>query len=217
MKTAPPSALGGLFAKDRFVVDLEAGTVTCPAGNTVVISLWPSGAGAAHFGPACAACALREACTRAKDGRTIYRFCSPRAHPGSAGALRGPRFRLRLPRHPAQSRAKTRPPGQAAPRGQEGASARRCDSSCNCLGCEVGFACNGECPKNRFTSAPDGEPGLNYLCKGDKMFFGHIGGVMALMADLLRQGRFADEVWTSLLILNATAHAHAGVSDLLGS
>ncbi len=71
VKTAPPSAPGGLFAKDRFVVDLEAGTVTCPAGNTVVISVWPSGAGAAHFGPACAACPLREACTTAKDGRTI--------------------------------------------------------------------------------------------------------------------------------------------------
>ncbi len=71
VKTAPPSAPGGLFAKDRFVVDLDPGTVTCPAGNTVAISFWPSGAGAAHFGHACAACPLREACTTAKDGRTI--------------------------------------------------------------------------------------------------------------------------------------------------
>ena len=35
-----------------------------------------------------------------------------------------------------------------------------------CLDCEVLFACRGECPKNRFTLAPDGEPGLNYLCRG---------------------------------------------------
>ena len=63
-----------------------------------------------------------------------------------------------------------------------------------CLECEVRFACNGECPKNRFTLTPDGDPGLNYLCSGYKLFFGHIGGPMKLMADLLRQGRFADEV-----------------------
>jgi Transposase DDE domain/Transposase domain (DUF772) len=71
VKTAPPSAPGGLFAKDRFVIDLAAGTVTCPAGNTAVISFWPSGTGSAHFGQACAACPLREACTTAKDGRTV--------------------------------------------------------------------------------------------------------------------------------------------------
>ena len=51
------------------------------------------------------------------------------------------------------------------------------------------FACNGECPKNRFTLTPDGEPGLNYLCAGYKAFFTHIDGRMRLMADLLRAGR----------------------------
>ena len=56
------------------------------------------------------------------------------------------------------------------------------------------FACNGECPKNRFTLTPDGEPGLNYLCAGYKAFFTHIDGLMRIMADLLRQGRYADEV-----------------------
>ena len=48
------------------------------------------------------------------------------------------------------------------------------------------FACHGECPKNRFTLTPDGEPGLNYLCAGYKAFFTHIDGLMRLMADLLR-------------------------------
>jgi uncharacterized protein len=42
-----------------------------------------------------------------------------------------------------------------------------------CRSCEVRAWCNGECPKNRFVRAPDGEPGLNYLCAGYKRFFSH--------------------------------------------
>jgi uncharacterized protein len=42
-----------------------------------------------------------------------------------------------------------------------------------CLDCEVLSMCNGECPKNRFITAPDGEPRLNYLCSGYKIFFNH--------------------------------------------
>lgn len=63
-----------------------------------------------------------------------------------------------------------------------------------CVACDVRFACHGECPKNRFTVTPDGEPGLNYLCAGYKAFFTHVDGPMRLMADRLRRGGFADEV-----------------------
>ena len=63
-----------------------------------------------------------------------------------------------------------------------------------CRTCTVRFACNGECPKNRFTSTPDGEPGLNYLCAGYKTFFTHIDAAMRFMADRLRAGGYADEI-----------------------
>lgn len=63
-----------------------------------------------------------------------------------------------------------------------------------CRSCEVKFACNGECPKNRFLTAPDGEEGLNYLCAGYKAFFMHVDRPMKLMAGLLQRGRYAEEV-----------------------
>ena len=58
-----------------------------------------------------------------------------------------------------------------------------------CRTCDVRFACNGECPKHRFLTTPDGEPGLNYLCAGYKHFFHHIDPFMQFMAAELRAGR----------------------------
>ncbi len=58
-----------------------------------------------------------------------------------------------------------------------------------CRECEVRFACNGECPKHRFSRTPDGERGLNYLCAGYKKFFKHIDPCMRFMAAELREGR----------------------------
>ena len=63
-----------------------------------------------------------------------------------------------------------------------------------CLDCDVRFACHGECPKNRFLSTPNGEPGLNYLCAGFKHFFTHVDFPMKLMAGLIRRDRSATEV-----------------------
>jgi uncharacterized protein len=69
-----------------------------------------------------------------------------------------------------------------------------------CRDCEVRFACNGECPKNRFTLTPDGEEGLNYLCAGYRTFFNHINGPMRLMAGLVGAGRYADEIMRLLAV-----------------
>lgn len=58
-----------------------------------------------------------------------------------------------------------------------------------CRECDVRFGCNGGCPKHRFIRAPDGEPGLNYLCAAYKRFFTHIDPYMRVMARLLRAGQ----------------------------
>ena len=63
-----------------------------------------------------------------------------------------------------------------------------------CLECPVLFACNGECPKNRFLRTQDGEPGLNYLCAGYKAFFQRVDEPMKLMAMLMQVNRPASDV-----------------------
>jgi hypothetical protein len=70
-KVQPPVAPGGRFSKDAFKIDLQAGTVSCPAGNTVALK--PAGNGQlAQFGQACADCPLAQQCTTATGGRTVY-------------------------------------------------------------------------------------------------------------------------------------------------
>ena len=63
-----------------------------------------------------------------------------------------------------------------------------------CRACDVRFACNGGCPKNRFALTPEGEPGLNYLCPGYQHFFQHIAPVMERMTAALRAGKPAASV-----------------------
>ncbi len=58
-----------------------------------------------------------------------------------------------------------------------------------CKNCEFLFACNGECPKNRFAFTADGEPGLNYLCSGYKRYFRHVAPYMDFMKQELEAGR----------------------------
>lgn len=85
-----------------------------------------------------------------------------------------------------------------------------------CRECSFLFACHGECPKNRFLTTPDGEPGLNYLCTGLKAYFGHVEPYMRIMSNLLRQGRPAAEIMSIVPIGDAQPRRpaiHAGRND----
>lgn len=72
IKCQPPAGVKDHFPKDRFAIDLDRKTVTCPAGVTVPIRpATGRHAGAARFGAACRTCPLAARCTTARDGRTI--------------------------------------------------------------------------------------------------------------------------------------------------
>lgn len=63
-----------------------------------------------------------------------------------------------------------------------------------CRECRFRFACNGDCPKHRFTTTPDGEPGQSYLCEAYESFFTHTSRPFRQMADLVAHGRPASEI-----------------------
>ncbi len=66
-----------------------------------------------------------------------------------------------------------------------------------CKTCEFLFTCYGECPKNRVLKTLAGEEGLNWLCKGLKMFFMHTKPYMQEMAYLLLNGNSASDIMKS--------------------
>jgi IS5 family transposase len=65
-KPVQPAVEGG-FTCDDFTVDEQAGTVTCPAGQTRALSPGRT----ATFGALCRQCPLRARCTTSKTGRSL--------------------------------------------------------------------------------------------------------------------------------------------------
>jgi hypothetical protein len=69
---APSASAGkGLFSKDQFRIDLEAGTVTCPNGETAQIPLRRAGKRTQVSFAGCSTCPLRDRCTTRAKGRVI--------------------------------------------------------------------------------------------------------------------------------------------------
>lgn len=68
-------------------------------------------------------------------------------------------------------------------------AAKRGSLPAQCRQCNYTMICNGECPKNRFAITSEGEPGLNYLCEGYRMYFDHVAPYMNYMAQQLNAGQ----------------------------
>ena len=67
-----PQAIPGGCTIDDFTIDEQAGTVTCPAGQTVALGRpQADGNRQAQFKARCCGCPLRERCTTAKAGRVL--------------------------------------------------------------------------------------------------------------------------------------------------
>lgn len=58
-----------------------------------------------------------------------------------------------------------------------------------CLQCEVLDMCNGACPKDRFLLTPEGQPGLNYLCEGYRLFFNHCKPFVETVTQVWKSGQ----------------------------
>lgn len=67
-----------------------------------------------------------------------------------------------------------------------------------CRRCPYLFACNGECPKNRFAETENGDWGLNYLCEGYYRFFEHIKSYMDFMANAYRNRQAPAQVMRAI-------------------
>jgi uncharacterized protein len=82
-----------------------------------------------------------------------------------------------------------------------------------CRECEVKEACWGGCPKHRFATTPDGEPGLHYLCAGYKKFFLHIRKYLRAMSTLLENDLPLSYVMQAVkgpLIISKPGHSGQG-------
>jgi uncharacterized protein len=91
----------------------------------------------------------------------------------------------------------------SSPRQREFGAAKRDTLPRFCQECDVRFACHGGCPKDRFVTTPDGDPGLNYLCGGYKDFFHHIDQSMQTMCELLRHDRAPSEIMRAYAVRDA--------------
>ena len=71
-KVPQENANGGLFKKSEFTIDLDADTVTCPAGHTTdMADEHADGSATYYFDGFCGGCPLRAKCTTSTLGRSL--------------------------------------------------------------------------------------------------------------------------------------------------
>jgi uncharacterized protein len=67
-----------------------------------------------------------------------------------------------------------------------------------CRACSSLPLCNGGCPKDRFMTTEDGEPGFNYLCEGLRHFFTHAEKPVRKVIQLRKRGLTAEAIMVEL-------------------
>ena len=90
---------GHPFPKSRFTIDLEAGTATCPAGQTTEVwHVAEDGGRTYQFGMLCDGCPLRDQCTKSAKGRTLKQHPQERLLRKARAEVATPEGRARLRR-----------------------------------------------------------------------------------------------------------------------
>ena len=173
-KVQAPNAPGGRYAKDAFGIDLDAGTVTCPAGQTAALRPIKDGH-IAHFGQRVPGMPARGA-VHHLTGWTLdpRRPLRAAAHPRSRAADR-PGLEGRLHSNPPEGRTQDQSPdatpARRPPRPRPRAHQSRCRlHSAGCRG-EPRQARDARCHpphrrlggQYRLTPAGDGAPPLSAL------------------------------------------------------
>ena len=82
-----------------------------------------------------------------------------------------------------------------------------------CRECDVLAMCNGGCPKDRFLTTRDGEPGLNYLCAGLKQFFTYSRPYMQRLAAVHLAGQTVDDLMRQIRSDDAPTAPTVGRND----
>jgi uncharacterized protein len=82
-----------------------------------------------------------------------------------------------------------------------------------CRSCPWLDVCGGGCPKDRYATGDEGEPGLNRLCEGLSRFFAHIEPAARQIMLLSRQGRTPDAIMAELRTYMRTRWAGLGRND----
>lgn len=82
-----------------------------------------------------------------------------------------------------------------------------------CRSCDVRRYCHGECPKNRFTVSPDGEPGLNYLCSGYRSYFRNVTPWLEWIGRRLAQGLGPTDIMSEMARLDSALFGARGRNE----
>jgi len=85
-----------------------------------------------------------------------------------------------------------------SPRQNDFGNGKRDGLPARCRSCRWLDLCNGGCPKDRFATAEDGEPGLNYLCEGLRRFFLHAEQPLRQVSEFAKKGLDAGSIMNML-------------------